>query len=130
MKLSVVLILFQVIIFGTMLSALSINFGDHSALARCPNGYHKSLAVIAKRLQILKVYQGAPMVTIEVLRVIVRKYLNQIVLHLRKIMTRAVLKAIVTQLPLKILHRQINPIQHYLHQHYQKELKFPDLLHT
>jgi micrococcal nuclease len=41
-KLSVVLILFQVIIFGTMLSALSINFGDHSALARCPNGYHKS----------------------------------------------------------------------------------------
>jgi micrococcal nuclease len=42
MKLSVVLILFQVIIFSTMLSALSINFGDHSALARCPNGYHKS----------------------------------------------------------------------------------------
>jgi hypothetical protein len=128
--LSVVLILFQVIIFGTMLSALWINFGDHSALARCPNGYHKALAEIAKRLQILKVYQGAPMVTIEVLVVIVRKYLNRIVLHLRKKMTRAVLKAIVTQLPLKILPPQINPIQHYLHQHYQKELKFPALLNT
>jgi endonuclease YncB( thermonuclease family) len=42
MKLSVVLILFLVIIFGTMVSALWINFEDHTVFARCPNGYHKS----------------------------------------------------------------------------------------
>ncbi|HEX7178842.1 MAG TPA: hypothetical protein VF220_03885 [Nitrososphaeraceae archaeon] len=42
MKFSVVLILFQVIIFGTMLSALWINFEAHTVFARCPNGYHRS----------------------------------------------------------------------------------------
>ena len=34
--------IFTLIIFGVMFSILSINFENHTVLARCPNGTHKS----------------------------------------------------------------------------------------
>ena len=42
MKVPVAITIFTFIIFGVMVSILSINFENHTVLARCPNGAHKS----------------------------------------------------------------------------------------
>ena len=42
MKVPVAITIFTFIILGVMVSILSINFENHTVLARCPNGTHKS----------------------------------------------------------------------------------------
>ena len=42
MKVPLAITIFTFIIFGVMMSILSINFENHAVLARCPNGTHKS----------------------------------------------------------------------------------------
>src|SRR6476619_8499764 len=42
MKFPLAISIFSFIIFGIIVSILSINFENHSVLARCPNGTHKS----------------------------------------------------------------------------------------
>src|SRR6476660_2488110 len=42
MKFPLAISIFSFIIFGIIVSILSINFENHTVLARCPNGTHKS----------------------------------------------------------------------------------------
>ena len=42
MKFPLAISIFIFVIFGIIVSILSINFGNHTVLARCPNGTHKS----------------------------------------------------------------------------------------
>ena len=42
MKVPLAITIFTFIIFGVMVSILSISFENHTVLARCPNGTHKS----------------------------------------------------------------------------------------
>ena len=42
MKFPLTISIFSFIIFGIIVSILSINFENHTVLARCPNGTHKS----------------------------------------------------------------------------------------
>ena len=43
MKVPVAITIFTFIILGVMVSILSINFENHTVLARCPNGNHRVL---------------------------------------------------------------------------------------